>query len=104
MSAFVDKIGLAKFAMYIFDYGSPVGLRMAVAHPERVTAIVTQNGNAYVEGLSEAWKPIQEYWRERSQEKRDALRAIPEARDDVLSVCHRRSRRKHDLARRLLPG
>ena len=76
MSAFVDRIGLAKFAVYIFDYGSPVGLRMAVAHPERVTAIVTQNGNAYVEGLSEAWKPIQEYWRERSQARRDALRGF----------------------------
>ena len=60
--------------MYIFDYGSPTGLRMAVEHPERVTAIITQNGNAYVEGLSDGWNPIRAYWKEPTQANRDALR------------------------------
>ena len=56
MEAFVDALGLKKYALYIFDYGAPVGLRLAMAHPERVTAIVSQNGNAYEEGLGDAWK------------------------------------------------
>jgi pimeloyl-ACP methyl ester carboxylesterase len=71
---FTDIVGLQRFAIYIFDYGAPVGLRVAVKHPERVTAIISQNGNAYEEGLSEGWNPIQAYWREPSQANRDALR------------------------------
>src|SRR5690348_8966254 len=62
MDAFTDAIGLKRFAIYIFDYGAPTGLRLALAHPEKVTAIITQNGNAYAEGLSDAWNPIQKYW------------------------------------------
>jgi pimeloyl-ACP methyl ester carboxylesterase len=59
-----------------FDYGAPVGLRIATKHPERITAILSQNGNAYDEGLSEGWNPIQAYWREPSQANRDALRSF----------------------------
>jgi pimeloyl-ACP methyl ester carboxylesterase len=71
---FTEIIGLRQFAIYIFDYGAPVGLRIALKHPERITAIISQNGNAYEEGLSEGWNPIQAYWREPSQANRDALR------------------------------
>ena len=78
---FTEAIGLGRYAIYIFDYGAPVGLRLALAHPERVTAIISQNGNAYEEGLSEGWNPIQKYWREPNSENRAALRAFltPEA-------------------------
>jgi pimeloyl-ACP methyl ester carboxylesterase len=71
---FTEVIGLQRFAIYIFDYGAPVGLRIAAKHPERITAIISQNGNAYEEGLSEGWNPIQAYWREPTQANRDALR------------------------------
>jgi pimeloyl-ACP methyl ester carboxylesterase len=72
--AFVDALGLKRYALYVFDYGAPVGLRLAVAHPERVSALVTQNGNAYLEGLGGAWDPIRSYWREPTQAHRDAIR------------------------------
>ena len=71
---FTEIIGLQRMAIYIFDYGAPVGLRIAMSHPERITAIISQNGNAYEEGLSETWSPIQAYWREPTQAHRDALR------------------------------
>jgi pimeloyl-ACP methyl ester carboxylesterase len=71
---FTEIIGLRRFAIYIFDYGAPVGLRIAVNNPERITAIISQNGNAYEEGLSEGWNPIQAYWREPTQANRNALR------------------------------
>jgi pimeloyl-ACP methyl ester carboxylesterase len=70
---FTYKVGLKRFAIYIFDYGAPVGLRIALKQPERITAIVSQNGNAYEEGLSEGWNPIRTYWREPTQANRDAL-------------------------------
>ncbi len=73
---FTEVIGLKRFAIYIFDYGAPVGLRIAVKHPERITAIISQNGNAYEEGLSDGWKPIRAYWEGPSQANRDALRAF----------------------------
>lgn len=76
MSRFTEVIGLEKFAIYVFDYGSPTGLRMALEHPERITAIISQNGNAYEEGLSEGWAPMRRYWNEPSKENRDALRAF----------------------------
>ena len=78
---FTQTIGLDRFAIYIFDYGAPVGLRMALAHPERITAIISQNGNAYEEGLSQGWSPIQKYWKEATKENRAALRDFltPEA-------------------------
>lgn len=73
---FTEVIGLARFAVYVFDYGAPTGFRIAVKHPERITAIISQNGNAYEEGLSEGWTPIRAYWQEPSQANRDALRAF----------------------------
>ncbi|HEY7210870.1 MAG TPA: alpha/beta hydrolase [Bryobacteraceae bacterium] len=76
MLAFTEALGLTRYALYIFDYGAPTGLRLALAHPERITAIVSQNGNAYEEGLGSAWSPIQTYWREPSPENRAALRAV----------------------------
>ena len=65
---------MQRYALYVFDYGAPVGFRLAVAHPERVTAIVSQNGNAYEEGLSDAWDPIRSYWAKPTTENRKALR------------------------------
>jgi pimeloyl-ACP methyl ester carboxylesterase len=73
---FTEVIGLAKFAIYIFDYGAPVGLRMAAKHPERITAIITQNGNAYLEGVSDAFNPVQAYWADPSEANRAALRGF----------------------------
>jgi len=71
---FTQSIGVERFALYIFDYGAPVGLRLALAHPDRITAIISQNGNAYEEGLSQGWNPIQKYWSEPIAENRAALR------------------------------
>ena len=73
---FTEVIGLDRFAIYVFDYGAPTGFRLATWHPERVTAIISQNGNAYAEGLSDGWKPIRAYWENPSQANRDALRAF----------------------------
>lgn len=73
---FTEVTGLDRFALYIFDYGAPTGLRIALAHPERVIAIVSQNGNAYEEGLSDGWNPIQRYWRDPSDTNRQALREL----------------------------
>ena len=78
---FTDVVGFDRYAVYVFDYGAPTGFRLAVKHPERITGIISQNGNAYVEGLSEGWNPIQAYWKDPSPANRDALRAFlaPEA-------------------------
>lgn len=78
---FTQTIGLQRYAMYVFDYGAPVGFRLALAHPERITAMISQNGNAYEEGLSEGWNPIQKYWKESTSANREALREFltPEA-------------------------
>jgi pimeloyl-ACP methyl ester carboxylesterase len=78
---FTEVLGLERYALYIFDYGAPVGLRLAVRHPERIAALISQNGNAYVEGLSDGWNPIQTYWKDPSPDNRAALRAFlkPEA-------------------------
>ena len=73
---FTELIGLTRFALYVFDYGAPVGLRLALAHPERISAIVSQNGNAYAEGLSDGWNPIERYWRAPTEENRAALRSL----------------------------
>ncbi|MGL6245877.1 alpha/beta fold hydrolase [Pseudomonas sp.] len=70
---FVDVLGLKRYAMYVFDYGAPTGLRLAVKHPERMTALISQNGNAYLEGLGDAWAPIRTYWAEPSAENRQAI-------------------------------
>jgi pimeloyl-ACP methyl ester carboxylesterase len=81
IGSFTETIGLDRFAIYVFDYGAPVGLRLALAHPERITAIISQNGNAYEEGLSQGWNPIQKYWKEPTAANRAALREFlkPEA-------------------------
>jgi pimeloyl-ACP methyl ester carboxylesterase len=81
IGSFTETIGLEHFAIYVFDYGAPVGLRLALAHPERITAIISQNGNAYEEGLSDGWSPIQKYWKVPTAENRAALREFlkPEA-------------------------
>jgi len=81
IDGFTQAISLDRYAIYVFDYGAPVGLRLALAHPERITAIIMQNGNAYEEGLSRGWNPIQKYWKEPTAENRAALREFlkPEA-------------------------
>ena len=71
----LGAIGLHRFALYVFDYGAPVGWRMAMQRPDRVTALISQNGNAYAEGLSDAWNPIRAYWDAPTPLHRDALRA-----------------------------
>jgi len=72
--AFTDAIGLKRYALYVFDYGAPTGFRLAMAHPERVTAIVSQNGNAYEDGLGDAWAPIRRYWSDPSAVNREEVR------------------------------
>ena len=74
IDAFTRALGLNRYAIYVFDYGAPTGLRLAMAHPERVTAIVSQNGNAYEDGLGDAWAPIRKYWSEPTAENRDVIR------------------------------
>jgi pimeloyl-ACP methyl ester carboxylesterase len=73
---FTEIIGLPRFAMYVFDYGAPVGFRVALRHPDRINAIICQNGNAYEEGLSDGWTPIRAYWQEPSLANREALRSF----------------------------
>lgn len=73
---FTEIVGFDRFAVYVFDYGAPTGFRLAVRHPERITAIISQNGNAYVEGLSDGWDPIRAYWQEASAANRQALRMM----------------------------
>ena len=75
VDGFTEALGLDRYALYVFDYGAPVGFRLAIARPERVTAIVSQNGNAYVEGLSDAWEPWRAYWARPTPENREPCRA-----------------------------
>lgn len=75
IDGFTQSLGLTSYALYVFDYGAPVGLRLALAHPDRVTAIVSQNGNAYEEGFSENWGPWRAYWADPSAENREICRA-----------------------------
>ena len=70
------KLGAERYALYVMDYGAPVGFRLALEHPERVTALVTQNGNAYEDGLSPYWEPIKAYWAAGAADKREALRSV----------------------------
>ena len=76
MGKFVEQIGLKKFATYVFDYGAPVGFRLALRYPERISAVISQNGNAYVDGLSDDWAPVRAYWENPTQENRDVLRKL----------------------------
>jgi pimeloyl-ACP methyl ester carboxylesterase len=73
VAAFTEAIKLDRYAIYVFDYGAPTGFRLAMAHPERITAIVSQNGNAYVEGLGDAWDPIRKYWAFPTAENREVI-------------------------------
>jgi pimeloyl-ACP methyl ester carboxylesterase len=74
MQGFIEKLGLKKFVIYIFDYGAPVGLRVALNNPEKIRGIISQNGNAYLEGLSAGWSGFQKYWQEPTSENRESLR------------------------------
>jgi pimeloyl-ACP methyl ester carboxylesterase len=88
ISGFVESIGLKRFAIYVFDYGAPAGFRMAVAHPERITAIISQNGNAYEEGLSEGWNPIRAYWTNASEANRNVLRTFLSPETTIWQYTH----------------
>ena len=85
---FTEIVGLDRFAIYVFDYGAPTGFRLATWHPERVLAIISQNGNAYAEGLSDGWKPIRAYWEDSSPSNRDALRAFLAPETTVWQYTH----------------
>ena len=88
ISRFTEVLGLNKFAVYVFDYGAPVGFRLAVKHPERISAIVTQNGNTYLEGVSEAFAPVQAYWKEPTQANRNALRVFLAPQTTLFQYTH----------------
>ena len=88
ISGFIENIGAKKFAIYIFDYGSPVGLRVALQMPDRISAIISQNGNAYEEGLSSGWDPIRAYWQDASQKNRDALRVFLKPETTTFQYTH----------------
>jgi pimeloyl-ACP methyl ester carboxylesterase len=85
---FTEVIGLGRFAIYVFDYGAPTGFRLAMRHPERITAIISQNGNAYVEGLSDGWNPIRAYWQDPSEANRAALRAFLSPETTIWQYTH----------------
>jgi pimeloyl-ACP methyl ester carboxylesterase len=83
-----EMLGLDRFALYVFDYGAPVGFRMATRHPERVSAIISQNGNAYEDGLSDGWKPIQTYWKDPSKANREAIRTFVQPQTTICQYTH----------------
>jgi len=85
---FTEVIGFDRFAVYVFDYGAPTGFRLAMRHPERMTAIISQNGNAYEEGLSEGWNPIRAYWQDASPKNREALRAFLKPETTIWQYTH----------------
>jgi pimeloyl-ACP methyl ester carboxylesterase len=85
---FTEIVGFDRYAVYVFDYGAPTGFRLAVKHPDRITAIISQNGNAYEEGLSEGWNPIRAYWQEASPANRAALRAFLKPETTVWQYTH----------------
>jgi pimeloyl-ACP methyl ester carboxylesterase len=85
---FTEVIDFDRYALYVFDYGAPTGFRLAVKHPERVTAIISQNGNAYVEGLSDGWNPIRAYWENDSQANREALRQFLAPESTIWQYTH----------------
>ena len=85
---FTEIVGFDRFAVYVFDYGAPTGFRLAVKHPDRVTAIISQNGNAYEEGLSDGWNPIRAYWKDPSAANRDALRSFLKPETTTFQYTH----------------
>jgi pimeloyl-ACP methyl ester carboxylesterase len=92
IEAFTEAIGISRYAIYVFDYGAPTGFRLAMAHPERVSAIVSQNGNAYEEGLGDAWAPIRKYWAQPTAENREVIR------DNILNLDGTRWQYTHGVA------
>ena len=88
LEGFTDAVGLDRYALYVFDYGAPTGFRLALRRPERITAIITQNGNAYEEGLSDGWNPIRAYWKEPTQANRDAIRSMVQPETTVWQYTH----------------
>lgn len=88
IGGFVETIGLRRYALYVFDYGAPVGFRLAVKDPDRISAIISQNGNAYQEGLSDGWNPIRAYWDDPSQSNREALRSFLTAETTIWQYLH----------------
>jgi len=85
---FTETVGFDRYALYVFDYGAPTGFRLAVRHPERITAIISQNGNAYEEGLSDGWTPIRAYWEDPSPANREALRGFLKPETTVWQYTH----------------
>ena len=85
---FTEIVGFDRYAVYVFDYGAPTGFRLAVKHPDRITAIISQNGNAYEEGLSEGWNPIRTYWQDASPANRAALRVFLKPETTVWQYTH----------------
>jgi pimeloyl-ACP methyl ester carboxylesterase len=85
---FTEKVGFDRYAVYVFDYGAPVGFRLAVKHPDRITAIISQNGNAYAEGLSDGWNPIRSYWTNPSRANREALRTFLKPETTIWQYTH----------------
>ena len=85
---FTEVVGFDRYAVYVFDYGAPTGFRLAVKHPERIAAIISQNGNAYEEGLSDAWNPIRAYWQDPSPANRDALRTFLQPETTIWQYTH----------------
>ncbi len=83
-----ERLGLDRFALYVFDYGAPVGFRIATRHPERITAIISQNGNVYEEGLSDGWNPVQAYWKDPSEANREAIRTLVEPQMTIWQYMH----------------
>jgi pimeloyl-ACP methyl ester carboxylesterase len=88
IEGFTDKVGFDRYALYAFDYGAPVGFRLAVRRPERITAVISQNGNAYTEGLSDGWNPIRAYWREPTQANRDGIRTLVQPETTIWQYTH----------------
>ncbi|MBS6435578.1 MULTISPECIES: alpha/beta fold hydrolase [Pantoea] len=92
LAAFVDALALKRYALYVFDYGAPSGLRLALAYPDRVTGLVSQNGNAYLEGLGDAWAPIRRYWAQPTPENRQVVH------DNVLNLAGTRWQYLHGVS------
>jgi pimeloyl-ACP methyl ester carboxylesterase len=88
IEGFTDAVGFDRYALYVFDYGAPTGFRLAVRRPEAITAIVSQNGNAYTEGLSDGWDPVRAYWKEPTQANRDAIRSLIQPETTVWQYTH----------------
>ena len=88
IDGFTEEIGIRRFAIYVFDYGAPTGFRLAVRHPDRIAALISQNGNAYEEGLSDGWAPVRAYWEDPSPANREALRTLQAPETTVWQYTH----------------